>query len=168
MNSRRLAIATSFGVAYFAYRTALTFLPPPIPDLFILPILILLTLSNFLVGLGGATYSAVVAGLLFSLVQPAFFPFSIMLAALLGITIDLFLKIFRAKHDSDISLGRTMLALALSSSITGLVAFYSTVTVRVVPYIPIIDTIIVAVGIISGAIGGFLAIKIWKRYIEPL
>lgn len=166
MNTRKLALVTSFGALYYVYRQAtLYLLPPPLPDFLILPVLIVLALSYLVVGLGGATYSAAIAGLLLSATEAAFIPFTILLALLFGVTIDIFSHILHVKTNPEgLRKFRLALALAISSSITGLTAFYATITANAVPYQFMIDASIIVVGVVSGAIAGYLVTKIWRRY----
>ena len=170
MDTRRLALSTSFGAIYYVYRQiTILFLPPPLPDLLILPVLVVLGLSFLVVGLGGATYSAAIAGLLLSITVPAFVPFTFLLALLLGVTIDFFCSILGVrKNPEGISKLRFALALGISSTIVGLIAFYATITAKVVPYQFEIDAVIIADGIISGVISGYLAAKVWDKYLVGL
>jgi len=95
----------------------LLFLPPPLPDLIIFPVLIILSLSFLTVGFGGATYSSAIGGMLLSVTEASFVPFTIFLAILFGLTIDIFSSIFKAKINPE-GLRKFRLALALVASST--------------------------------------------------
>lgn len=167
LQTRKIALSTLFGVLYFVYRQGtLFFLPPPLPDLLLLPVLIVLGLSFLVVGAGGATYSAAIAGVLLSFFEPSFLPFTILLALLLGFTIDVFSSLIKVRGSDDIKTRRFVIALSLSSTVTGLIAFYTTLTANVVPYQFEIDATIIADGIISGAVSGFIVTMVWRKYMS--
>jgi hypothetical protein len=166
LDTKKLALITSFGVLYYLYRQmTLLFLPPPLPDLIIFPVLIILSLSFLTVGFGGATYSSAIGGMLLSVTEASFVPFTIFLAILFGLTIDIFSSIFKAKINPEgLRKFRLALALVASSTVTGLTAFYATVTARIVQYQFFIDAVIIADGIVSGFIAGYVVVKIWNKY----
>ena len=60
-----------------------------------------------------------------------------------------------------------MASLTLASVVTGPVAYYATVFLtNVLPNDPSIYLTLVVFGIISGAVGGYLAARIWERNLK--
>lgn len=164
MDARKLVTATLFGVIIFVVRTIF---PPPFSDLFLIVEALLLGLSFILLGRGGATYTELVNGLLASFLKVSFFPFSILLALLYGILVDAFSTLLVVRSGDSIRAKRLVASLTLSSVITGPVAYYATVFVtHLLPNEPSIYASVIIFGVFSGAIGGYLAVKIWEKNLK--
>lgn len=164
MDSRRLATATLFGVIIVTVRTIF---PPPFSDLFLVVEALLLGLSFTLLGRGGATFTELVNGLLASVVKASFFPFSLLLALLYGVLVDILSSAFKVRVGETVKAKRLISSLTLASIITGPVAYYATVFVtKLLPNDPSIYASIIVFGIISGAVGGYLAVKVWEKNLS--
>lgn len=167
MDTRKLATATLFGVAIAVVKGPFQ---PPYADFLIIIEAPILGLCFLLLGKGGATYTEVINGILQSVVKASFFPFSLVIALLYGVQVDLFCSVFRAKQGSSASSKRMVAALSLSSIITGVLAAYTSIALGVVPYDPsllvYVYVPIVIWGVLSGAAGGFLAARIWDRNLK--
>jgi len=60
-------------------------------------------------------------------------------------------------------------ATTISTAITGFLSYYfSAYVLRVIPRNPFLDTVILAVGILSGPIGRYLAAITWKKVVKDL
>ncbi|MDV3277930.1 MAG: hypothetical protein LYZ69_05625 [Nitrososphaerales archaeon] len=164
VETRKLATATLFGAAIFVLRTLL---PPPFSDLFLVVEAFFLGLSFILLGRGGATYTELINGLLASYMKVNFFPFSLLLALLYGVLVDVFASLLRVKSGASVRTKSLIVALTLASIITGPVAYYATVFVTaLLPNDPSIYASIIVFGIFSGAIGGYFAVKVWERNLK--
>ncbi|HVP23019.1 MAG TPA: hypothetical protein VMS77_03810 [Conexivisphaerales archaeon] len=165
--SRRTALVSLFAVIIFISKSVF---PPPSDDAFVFFQTMLLILSAFLMGPPGATYTSTLSGVLKALVTGSFAPLTVALAVLYGLLIDGFVLLFRARPKGrDVSYARVVSAAAFSTSIEGTVGYVSSVMILQLP-IPndfVIDMSILAGGIISGLIGGWLAAFVWKRYLFP-
>jgi len=167
VDTRKLATATLLGVAIAVVKGPLQ---PPYADFLIIVEAPILGLSFLLLGKGGATYTELVNGLLQSVVKASFFPFSLVIALLYGLQVDLFGSLFRAGRGDRVSARRMMSALGLSSITTGLLAAYTSISLGIVQYVPslfyYVYVPIVVWGVFSGFLGGFLAAVIWERNLK--
>lgn len=162
--SRRVAIASLFGVIIFLVRG---FIPAPTSDYLIGIESFLLALGYIMVGRGGATYIEVVNGLLTTPVKLSLAPFSLLLALLFGVMVDVFSSALGVKKGAEVSKGRLIVALGISTAATGTIAYYTTVFVaRLLPNQPSIALTILIFGVISGAIGGYLGALVWDRNLK--
>ncbi|QQG48140.1 MAG: hypothetical protein HY247_05125 [archaeon] len=164
-DSRKIATASLFGVIIAIVKGPI--LPPPTGDLLIVVEATLLALSFILLGVGGATLTAAVAGLLINILEPqySFYPFA--LAVLYGALTDALCSGLKVRSGEAVSSKRAAIAMTISSTIVGPVAYYATVYVTpILPNDPAIYGTIVVVGVISGAIGGLLAVRLWNRNLS--
>lgn len=164
---RRLALATLFGVLIFVSKTAV---PMPIDKAVVVLQALLLALGFLLLGSPGATYVALVGGLLTTLLRMPFAPFTILFALMYGLLVDGLSSIFRVKSSEvHIKAGRLVLSMTLSTALVGLLSYYTTVfALGLLQRNPMLEIIILVTGTISGALGGYLAVFLWRRNLQHL
>ncbi len=161
--TRRIAIASLFGVIIFGIRG---FIPAPSADFLIGIESFLLALTVIIIGRFGATYVEFVNGLILTPVKLSFAPFSLLLA-LLGIQVDILSMLLRPKVGPDVRTGRIVAIMTISTATTGVISYYTTaILTSIVPYNPVLDITILVYGVVSGAVGGYLAVKVWKRNLR--
>ncbi len=159
--SRKIALASLFGVLILV---TVGFLPAPTSDYLIIFQALFLALSYLVVGRGGATYTGLVAGLLITAVKVA--PLNLVFAVFFGVLVDVTCLALRAKVGDQARTARLTAAVTISTGVVGFVAYYTTaVLTNIVPNQFILDATVLIFGIISGAIGGYLAARIWNRYL---
>jgi len=165
VNTKKLVTATILGVVIGIVYGALPF---EIGDSLIVFEALLLSLSFILLGPGGATYTGLINGLVETPLQLAFGPFALGAALLYGILVDVFCSLLGVKAGDRISMKRLVAALSLSTIITGLAATYAYVALGFGTTAPFMDIYlpVLVVGALSGAVGGFLADKIWERNLK--
>ncbi len=167
VDSRKLITATLFGVVIAVLKGPFQ---PPYADFLIIVEAPILGLSFLLLGRGGATYTEVVNGLLQSGVKAPFFPFSLLLAILYGVLVDVLGTAFKAREGEHTSSKRMVATLGTASIITGLVAAYTSIAARIIPYNPsllyVVYIPIIIWGILSGALGGFISARIWEKNLK--
>jgi len=162
--SRRVALASLFGVLIFV---SIGFLPAPTGDYLIIVEAFFLALSFLVVGRGGATYVGVVAGILIGLVQPTFFLVDVAFATLYGVLIDATCLGLGAKKGNTARTSTMVVAVTFSTSVVGFGAYYVTaVMTNLVPNQIGLDASVLLFGLISGAVAGFLAARVWNRYLR--
>ena len=167
VDTRKLATATLLGVAIAVVKGPLQ---PPYADFLIIVEAPILGLSFLLLGWGGATYTEVVNGLLQSTVKASIFPFTLVIALLYGIQVDLFGSLFRVKKGDHASSRGMIATLGLSSMTTGVLAAYTSIYLKIVEYNPslffYVYIPIIVWGVFSGALGGLLATQIWEKNLK--
>lgn len=164
LNSRKLTLATLFGVMLFVFKT---FLPSPIDKAFVSFPALLLSLSYLLLGAPGATYTSLIGGLLTALVRGSFAPFTIIFALLYGFMIDAVSSIIKVRDaNHDVSQKRLIISVTISTVAVGLASYYTSVVFQLLPRNLLLETGILVSGVINGLAGGYLSIAIWKRIFK--
>jgi hypothetical protein len=167
LDTRKLITATMFGVAIAVLKGPFQ---PPYADLLIIVEAPIIGLGFLLLGRGGATYTELINGLLQTTIKASFFPFSLLVAVFYGVQVDIFSSLLRVESNGKTSAKKMFFSLGLASTITGILAAYTSIYLGIVPnnpslfayvYIPI-----VAWGVLSGAVGGALSARIWDRNLR--
>jgi len=165
VNTSKIAAASLFGVVISIAKGPL--LPPPSGDLLVFIEATLLGLSFIMLGVGGATFTGAVAGILINILEPGFLFYPFLLAVLYGILVDGFSSALKVRAGDQVRSRRLAISLTIASAIVGPVAYYSTVYLTpLLPSNPSIYATIIVVGIVSGAVGGFLAAGIWDKNLK--
>ncbi len=164
-DTRKLATAALFGVIIAIVKGKV--LPPPTGELLLVVEATLLGLSFILIGRGGATYTAAIAGILINIQFPEYGLFPVLLALLYGVLVDAFSSALKVTSGGRVSSRRLAASLTLSSAITGPVAYYLTIPFLInAPSDSAFYLTIIIVGILSGAAAGYLAVRIWDRNLK--
>lgn len=165
VDSRKLITATIFGVII-----GITYGPLPfeIGDSLIVFQAIMLSLSFILLGRGGATYTALVSGLIETPFQLSFGAFALLAAVLYGILVDLFCTVFKVNSGDGIRTKALVASLTLSTTIIGIIATFAFIALGLGTSAPLLDLYlpIVVVGVISGVVGAILAARIWEKVLK--
>ena len=176
MEARKLVTATLLGVLIAVVKGPFTF---PATDYLIIIEVPILAISFLLLGRGGATFTGLVNGLLQSAVKVPFFPFDLIFAVAFGALVDLFGTLFNVRAGGKTNTLKLVAALGLASTVLGVgIAYvflavpslsaslnlppYSTTTLVELVYLPI-----VVWGIASGALGGYVAARVWEKNLRP-
>lgn len=157
-----LLVTTLFGVIIFLSKI---FLPTPINDMLVVVQALLLALSSLIVDKFGATYASMINGLLLTILMSSFAPFGLIFSLVYGLTTDGFLYAFKAKVGGQVRTVRSIAALTISATLTGLSSMYVTTLLGLVPMVPILYLIIMLAGILNGALAGYLTSIIWNKYL---
>jgi len=147
------------------------FIPAPDSDFLIVIQSTLLALSFLVVGRGGASYVGLVSGLLITVVKLGFFPVDLVFATLFGVLVDLLGSLLRVEKDGVASSIRLAACMMVSTGVVGLGAFYVSVfafpaSFTDVPHDPVTDATILVFGVVSGAVAGVIAARLWNRNLR--
>lgn len=158
--SRRYALAATFGAIIFASKA---FAPTPMKDSVIVVQALLLGLGALLLTPFGATLVATIGGLLTASTSHLAM-FTIAFAVLYGLLVDGTIRILKARiNETEINSHRFAFAITLSTGIIGLVAYGTTLALSLLPRNPAAEVFILVGGILSGLVGGYLDVVIWRR-----
>jgi hypothetical protein len=165
VGTRRIALGALFGVMILVING---FIPAPTSDFLIVFQSLFLALSYLVVGRGGATYVGLVSGALITAVKLGFFPVDLVFATMFGVLVDILATTLRVQEEGRARTPRLMVCMMVSTGVVGLAAFYVSVFVFpsafvAVPHDPITDLTILIFGVISGAIAGVIAARLWNR-----
>jgi len=140
------------------------FIPAPTSDFLIVLQSFLLALSFLVLGKGGATYVGVVSGVLITAVKISFFPLDLVFSIMFGVVVDILAVALRAKEGGRAKSLRLVVCMMLSTGIVGFIAYYVTaVLTNLVPNEFFLDLTVLLFGVVSGAIGGAVAARVWNR-----
>jgi hypothetical protein len=160
-SSRRYALAAVFGAIVFASKA---FAPTPMKDSLIVIQALMLGLGALLLTPFGATLVATIGGLLTASYTSQLALFTIMFAVLYGLLIDGLVRILRARtSETEINAHRFALAVTLGTAIIGFIAYGTTIVLGLLPRNPAAEIFILVGGILSGLVGGYLDVVIWRR-----
>ncbi len=160
---KRITITAIFSVGIFVFKSIL---PTPIDKMFVIVQALLLALSYLLMGRGGATYVATISGLLTTIWRFSFFPFSLIFAVVYGLLVDGSSSAFKVRSPhGDVKTGRLVASLTLSTAAVGLLTTYITVSLGLMPMMPMLYIIIVLAGTINGVTAGYVASFLWEKYL---
>lgn len=159
--SRRYALAAVFGAVIFASKI---FAPTPMKDSVIVVQALLLGLGALLLTPFGATLVATIGGLLTATYASQLAFFTVVFAVIYGLLVDGLISIFRARvSKTEISAHRFALAITVSTAVIGFIAYGTTIALSLLPRNPAAEIFILVGGILSGSVGGYLDVIIWRR-----
>ncbi len=159
--TRRYALAAIFGAIVF---TSKVFAPTPFKDSVVVIQALLLGLGALLAIPLGGTLVATVGGLLTAIWSPQLAVFTILFATGYGLLIDGLIWMFKArKTRTEINTQRFTLAITLSTAIIGLTAYATTIALGLLPRNPTAEVLILVGGILTGLVGGYLGVIVWRR-----
>jgi hypothetical protein len=161
-SSRRIALGAIFGVMILVVNG---FIPAPTSDFFIVVQSVVLALSFLLVGRGGATYVGVVSGILITAVKISFFPYDLLFSVMFGVLVDALGAAFRVQEQGRARTWRLAVCMMVCTGVVGFTAYYVTAVsvFKLVPNAVSLDVTVLVFGVISGAIGGAVAARLWNR-----
>lgn len=140
------------------------FVPAPTSDYLIIFQSLFLALSYLVLGKGGATYVGIVSGVLITFVKIGWFPYDLVFSVVFGLLVDTLGRALRAKDGPRAKTWRLVAVMMVSTGTVGLVAYYATaVAFNLVPNDFFLDLTVLIFGVVSGAIGGAVAARLWNR-----
>ena len=165
VSARRIGLGAVFGAMILVVNG---FIPAPTSDFLIVLQSLFLALSYLVVGRGGATYVGVVSGALITSVKLGFFPVDLVFATMFGLLVDVLATLFRVQQDGKAKTLRMTACMMVSTGVVGLTAFYVSVlafpsSFTAVPHDPLTDLTILIFGVVSGAVAGAIAARLWNR-----
>ena len=164
LSTKNLALGTLFGVMVFIFEILL---PTPMDKAFTFFQAMLLSLGYLLIGVPGATFISLVGGSLTAIWRAPLAPFTLGFALLFGGLIDVFCSVLRVRdNEGNVKQVRLLLAVALSTMITGCSGYYMTIMFDLMPLDNTLGNLIRIAGIISGIVGGYLSLILWKRIFK--
>lgn len=161
-SSKRLAAATLLGGVAFV---SSAFLPTPIDKMLVVFQALAFALSSLLIIGGGATHSSAINGVLLSVFRIGYFPLSLAFSIIYGLLVDGFFHVFKVKEQDHVGKAKLIISLALATTITGLASMYTTTLMGLLPMVPTLYFAILMIGILNGAVAGYLTLLIWNRYL---
>jgi uncharacterized membrane protein len=86
-----------------------------------------------------------------------------------GLFIDGSFHVFKVRMpDGSVKKGRLVASLNLSSAAIGFMSMYVTVLIGLMPWMPILYLAIIVLGIVNGAVAGYITLVVWRRYLSHM
>lgn len=163
--TNRIAIAAVFGAVIFVTKT---FVPSPMNKMIIVVQALLLAIGSLILRKMGATYVALIGGVLTALWNLSLAPFTLLFALLFGLFVDGFFFLFKVDIvEGKVEIGRLVAAMTLSTMLVGVFSYCVTVHLMgLIPRNPSMEAILLVTGTISGAVAGYLASVIWDKHLK--
>lgn len=165
--SRKVALATTFGVVIFVSKTLL---PTPFDKMILVVQAMFLALGFLAIGAWGATTVALIGGALTALLRAPFSIFTIAFAAIYGLLVDLLSTVFKVKDEEGVvKTKRLVAATTLSTAVVGLTSYY--VTTHILTLLPrnlVLEIAILIAGVVNGLVGGYFADLVWRRGLNRM
>ncbi len=161
-----MAFVAVFGAVIFVTKV---FVPSPMNKMFVIIQALLLAVGALILGKMGATYVALIGGVLTAMWTLALAPFTLLFALLYGLLVDGFFFLFKIDVvEGRVATSRLIAAMTLSTMLVGVSSFYvMTHLTYLKEYLPLlVEIIILIMGTISGSIAGYLASLVWNRYLR--
>jgi len=165
LNTKTVTVATLFGAVIFVSKTVV---PSPIDKMFIVVHALLLALGALLLRRMGATYVALIAGVLTALWRTALAPFTFVFDILYGLLVDGFFFIFKVNTaDDDVKIGRLIASMTVSTALVGLLTYYVTVlSLGLLQRNLVLEVGILVIGTLNGVVAGYFASLIWNKHLK--
>ena len=161
--AKKIAITTIFGAVIFITKTVV---PSPMNKMLVFVQALLLGLGTLLLKKLGATYVAVIGGVLTALWNIALAPFSFFFALLYGLFVDGFFYLLRIKTlDGNVRTERALAAMTLSTVLVGLLSYYTSVWFGLIPRNLALEIIIFSMGILGGIGAGYFVSTLWNKHL---
>ncbi len=161
-----MAFVAVFGAVIFVTKV---FVPSPMNKMFVIIQALLLAVGALILGKMGATYVALIGGVLTAMWNLALAPFTLLFALLYGLLVDGFFFLFKIDVvEGRVATSRLIAAMTLSTMLVGISSYYvMTHLTYLKEYLPLlVEIIILIMGTISGSIAGYLASLVWNRYLR--
>lgn len=164
-STKRIAVATLLGVVIFVTKTVV---PSPIDKMFIVVHALLLGLGALLLRKMGATYVALIGGVLTALSRGALAPFTFLFALLYGLFVDSFFLLFKVNPDEGkVKVVRLVASMTLSTTLVGFLSYYVTVfMLGLLQRNLVLEVSILIIGTLSGTVAGYFTSIIWNKYLK--
>jgi hypothetical protein len=125
----------------------------------------LLMLGYLTMGLSGSFFISVLSGTLLAFVRSEFLLMTLSLSVIYGVLLGLSAELLKVKSGASINLRRLILSSTISSVLVGSIGMALTMMLGLIPVSWILFAIMLVAGIVQGALGGYVAGILWRRYL---
>ena len=166
-NTKRAALATLFGAILFLSKIVV---PSPIDKMVIGVHALLLALGALLLKRMGATYVAIIGGVLTAFWRMSTAPFTLGFTLLYGLFVDVFFFIFKTNLlKGNVKSSTLVASLTVSTALVGLISYYTTVFLfGLLQRNPVLEASMLIIGDLNGAIAGYFTSIFWNDYLKNI
>jgi len=166
LRSRDIALSSLFGIAIFSQKI---FLPSPYDKMMsVLLQIFLLSLTFLIVGFTGPILTGFISGLLTASMRGGLGLMTFFFALLYGVFVSSLNRLFRVVEDGQVRMGRLMISSLASTVLVGVLSMATSMILGIVPYNPVLVSVILVAGAIQGLVGGYISGVVWERYLRNL
>lgn len=166
LRSRDIALSSLFGIAIFSQKI---FLPSPYDKMMsVLLQIFFLSLTFLIVGFTGPILTGFISGLLTASMRGGLGLMTFFFALLYGVFVSSLNRLFRVVEDGQVRMGRLMISSLASTVLVGVLSMATSMILGIVPYNPVLVSVILVAGAIQGLVGGYISGVVWERYLRNL
>jgi len=166
LRNRNIALSSLFGIAIFSQKI---FLPSPYDKMMsVLLQIFFLSLTFLIVGFTGPILTGFISGLLTASMRGGLGLMTFFFALLYGVFVSSLNRLFRVVEDGQVRMGRLMISSLASTVLVGVLSMATSMILGIVPYNPVLVSVILVAGAIQGLVGGYISGVVWERYLRNL
>jgi len=166
LRSRNIALSSLFGIAIFSQKI---FLPSPYDKMMsVLLQIFFLSLTFFIVGFTGPILTGFISGLLTASMRGGLGLMTFSFALLYGVFVSSLNRLFGVVEDRQVRMGRLMISSLASTVLVGVLSVVTSMILGIIPYNPVLVSVILVAGAIQGLIGGYISGIVWEKYLSNL
>ena len=163
MNTRNIALISLFSAIIFMEKIII---PAPYDKMVTVFIQITLLMLGYLtMGLSGSFFISVLSGTLLAFVRSEFLLMTLSLSVTYGVLLGLSAELLKVKSGASINFRMLILSSTISSVIVGSIGMALTMVLGLIPVSWSLFAIMLVAGVVQGALGGYVAGILWRRYL---
>lgn len=166
MRTRDIMLSSLFGVAISLQKALL---PAPYDKIVsVLIQIVFLSLAFLLMGFMGPILTGLISGLLTASLRGGLAPLTFSFALLYGLLVSFFNRFFDVMDSGVIRKKRFIASTLLSTLLVGVSTAFVSIYLKVIPFNLMMVFMIMAAGFAQGAVGGYLSILLWEKYLHHM
>ena len=166
MKSKAIALSSLFGIVI---STQKVFLPPPYDKVISIFLqLVFLSLSFLMVGFIGPILTGFISGLVTATVRFELGFMTFTFALIYGILVSALNRSLKVLNSGRIIKLRWIISSLASTVFIGILSLGASIALGLIPYNPVLITVIMSAGAIQGLFGGIFSFLIWERYLHSM
>lgn len=166
MKSRDIALSSLFGIVIFAQKMLL---PGPYDKMITVLIqIIFLTLAFLVAGFMGPILTGFISGLLTASMRGGLGAMTFAFALVYGVLVSILNHLFSVVESGQIRRGRLTSLSVLSTLLVGVLSAFTSTALGLIPYNPVMISIIIVTGAVQGLVGGYLSGWVFEKYLRNL
>jgi len=166
MKGRSLALSSLFGVVIFSQK--LLFPAPYDKIVSVFVQIMLLSLAFLILGFMGPIYTGFISGLLTASMRGGLASMTFSFAVLYGVLVGALNQLMRVVESGHVRRWRLMASSLTSTLLVGVISAAFSIVLGIIPYNPLLVSIIMAAGAIQGLTGGLISGILWEKYLRNL
>ena len=164
VKSRDIALSSLFGLLIFTQKVLL---PAPYDKMVsVLIQIVFLSLAFLITGLMAPILTGFISGLLTALTRGGLSLMTFAFALVYGVLVSILSRLFGVAESGHIGRGRLMASSIVSTLLVGVLSASVSTALGMIPYNPVLISIIMVAGAVQGLVGGYLSGWVFEKYLR--